>query len=242
MTAIRIRSLLRRAAALALILCLTAGCALAAGKNFRPKTAKEGKQLALSLLHTCAFYSEYGSGTDGRTLARWEEPIRVWVGGTATANDLKELDSFLMQLSFRVPHMPPITRVSSQDDANMQIFFVKLANMEKYVSGYVRGNWGFFSYFDEDGVINRAEIAIARDKANQKARYHILKEEIVGALGLANDHEVYKDSILYQKWTTVRELSDVDWLMLNMLYSVNTAPGMTWTEAESSLRSWVEGE
>ena len=47
-----------------------------------------------------------------------------------------------------------------------------------------------------------------------------------GSAGRTNDHYYYEDSIVYQPWTTVQQLSDVDWIMLNMLYSPLTYPGM----------------
>ena len=64
-----------------------------------------------------------------------------------------------------------------------------------------------------------------------------MKEELVGALGLPGDHMMYSDSILYDPWTTVQDLSDVDWRMLNLLYSPALSPGMTEEEARDALRN-----
>ena len=47
--------------------------------------------------------------------------------------------------------------------------------------------------------------------------------------------EAYRDSILYDGWTTVQTLSDVDWRMLNMLYHPAVHPGMTWPAAQGAL-------
>ena len=99
---------------------------------------------------------------------------------------------------------------------------------------------------DEAGVVtlNGEEIAfISRYVVNPVMSDVFLsrdfQEELVGALGLPNDHMVYSDSILYQKYTTTRSLSEVDWLMLNMLYSPVTRPDMTWSEAEDALINWM---
>ena len=70
------------------------------------------------------------------------------------------------------------------------------------------------------------EFGIATDVTDQKARNHLIQEEFIGALGLLNDHFLYSDSILYQPWTTVQQPSEVDWLMLNILYSPRLSPGM----------------
>ena len=230
----------RLRSALCLLLCLLALTPAArAASAFKPKNALEGKRQALELLAVSGFQSEYGKGEAGQNLTRWQKPIRIWVGGTPTGKDLNELDSFLMQLSFRVPGLPAISRVKTEEEANIRIYFVKYQNMPRYVQNFQSGSWGFFSYYENKGVIYKADIAIARDKASQNARYHILKEELTGALGLPNDHLVYTDSILYQKYTVTRQLSEVDWLMLNMLYSPVTRPGMTWSEAEDALINWM---
>lgn len=220
---------------IALVLLLPAS-ALAASKkkNFQASNGRDARLKALELLKTCAFSSEYNdNGRDQMT--RWEKPIYVYAGGSPTKKDLSELDSFLMQLNVQVPLLPNITRVAQESQANITVYYVKLSRMSEYVSDYHSGNWGYFSYRFQNNVRYQARIALAIDKANQKQRNHLMREELVGALGLSNDHEVYADSILYQAWTEVQTLSDVDWLMLNMVYSPYTAPGMTYSQVYAAL-------
>ena len=69
---------------------------------------------------------------------------------------------------------------------------------------------------------------------DQAARNHLLLEEITGGLGLANDIDTEKDSILYQPWTTTQQLSDLDWQLLNLLYDRRVTPGM---DTETALRA-----
>lgn len=214
-----------RMLSLVMMLCLLASPALAATK-FAPATAQQAQSQALQLMHVCGFGSEYQGSRDA--LVRWDTPIRIYVGGKPTKADLNTLDTFLMQLAAYVPGLPNITRVSNESSANMKIYFVPLRQLGQYVPGYVSGNWGMFHYNYTSWRITNAEIGIATDKTNQKSRNHLIKEEIVGALGLANDHDSYSDSILYQPWTTTQELSEVDWMMLNMLYHPDVYPGMTW--------------
>ena len=97
-------------------------------------------------------------------------------------------------------------------------------------------NWGFASYRTAGNVITGAVIAIAVDKCDQRARNHLMREELVGGLGLTNDHDLYSDSIVYQPWTTVQTLSEVDWIMLNFLYSPWVSPGDSWSAVERALR------
>ena len=58
-------------------------------------------------------------------------------------------------------------------------------------------------------------------------------------LGLTNDHGLYSDSILYKEWTTVGQLSDVDWLMLNMLYDPDLSCGMSANQAYRILKEKI---
>ena len=71
----------------------------------------------------------------------------------------------------------------------------------------------------------------------QPDRIHLIQEELVGALGLTNDHWDDKTSILYQGWTTTQSPSPLDWQMLNFLYSPLTHPGDHWETVERALRN-----
>lgn len=82
-----------------------------------------------------------------------------------------------------------------------------------------------------------AQIGIAADVTDQRSRDHLIQEEFFGALGLLNDHDLYSDSIVYQPWTTVQQPSEVDWLMLNMVYSPLLSPGMEKNEIHRILNN-----
>ena len=210
---------------IALLLCLFMLMSTALAAKFSPDDAFSAQSAALELLSICGFGSEYGSA---HNLARWETPIRIYVGGKPTRTDRNELNSFLTDLAIHVPMLPNVSIVEDRSKANITIYYVPLKEMSRYVTDYVEGNWGMFRVWWTGHRMTRAEIAIASDVTSQKARTHLLKEELVGALGLCNDHDEYADSILYQSWTTTQELSDVDWLMLNMIYHPDVTPGMTW--------------
>ena len=216
----------------ALALCIGCACAETV---FAPENPEQGKRQALLLLEECAFRSEYGEMSGGGPMTRWDQDIKIYVGGQPTAEDLAFLKDFIMQLSFRVPLLPPIYMVPSRSEANMTIYYVPLDEMSQHVSDYVEGNWGFVSFFYRDYCNYRAEICVATDVTTQTDRNHIVMEEIVGGLGLGNDHYVYADSIIYQPWTDVQQLSEVDWLMLNMVYSPVTLPGMTFGQVYDAI-------
>ena len=226
----------KRLIALCLALCLIFAEA-SAEKVFAPETAKEGKRQAVQCLLECGFSSEYG-GDD--KLSRWEEDISIYIGGEATREDIEKVDSFIMELSFRIPFLPPITRVEEENDANVKMYFVPLDEMGQYVGGYEEGNWGFGTHYWMDYVRYEGEVGVCSDVTNQIQRNHLIMEELIAVIGMTNDHYCYEDSIIYQPWTETQELSELDWLMLNMMYHPHLAPGMTAEEAEGILMNIIE--
>lgn len=215
---------------LALLLCLCAGTH---GESYQPANGDQARRQAISLFLECAFHPEYGAET-GR-LNRWEEEIRVWAGGGPTREDLAALDRFLAEAPARAEGLPPLRRVRQDSQANIRIWFIPEYMMPYYLEDYVDGNKGFFRYETRKDRIVSARIGIAADTTEQEERDHLILEELVGALGLPGDHLKYRDSILYDGWTVTRELSEVDWQMLEILYSGELRAGMTEKEASDLL-------
>ena len=195
----------------------------------------DAERRALALFCECAFHPEFGSSPSSGLLTRWESEITVFAGGNPEKEDLAVLDAFLAELSARVPGLPPVRRVSLSRDAAVRVWYVPLRMLPSYIEGYVDGNWGFFHFDTSGSRIVSARIGIASDVTEQEERNHLMNEELVGALGLPGDHMRYSDSILYDAWTTVQELSEVDWRMLNLLYSSAVSPGMTEQQARDAL-------
>ncbi len=209
--------------------------AAAAAPPFRPANEQQAQRQALSLFFRCAFHPEYPEDGEPARLNRWEQEITVWIGGAPTAEDRQALDGFLKELGEKVSGLPNIRRVRRDTDAAVRIWYIPAYLMPHYLEGYVDGNYGFFRCSHPHDRIVSARIGLASDAVDQETRIHLMKEELTGALGLPGDHEVYSDSILYNPWTTVQELSDVDWRMLNLLYSPSLSCGMTEEEARGVL-------
>ena len=218
-----------------LILLFVLICSFApADTVFSFSDEKTAARKALELFRLCAFFPEYGSGEE-EPLSRWEEEIRIWAGGAPSREDLRILDAFLAELPDKVPGLPSIRRVRQDTDANIRFWFVPEYMLQYYLEDYVDGNKGFFHYKRTGDRITSARIGIAADSTEQEDRNHLILEELVGALGLPGDHTLYTDSILYEGWTLTQSLSDVDWRMLNYLYSPAVSSGMSWSQAQKSL-------
>ena len=186
---------------------------------------------------TAAFRAEYDSeGTD--VLRRWEGPLVIFISGDATTEDIAGLEEFISQLNERVSGLPTASLTDTRHEANIVITLAPLDELGELEGSYVPGNWGFFYFwYDSAYVIDAANIVIASDVTSQAERDHLIREELVGAIGLPNDLEDEPDSILYQKWTRTRELSGLDWALLNLVYDGRLTAGMGWAEAARAL-SW----
>lgn len=223
------------AAGLALVLLVLALPALGQARVFNPPNELERRRQALYGFLDTAFTPEY-AGDDRDFLLRWTEPIRASIAGAYTPEEEAFFEAFLDQLNQAgLQTFPGIMRVAPEYDPNMVITYCPLAEMGNYVQGYVPGNWGMFYYYYENWALVHANIAIATDVTTLEDRQHLLLEEIVGALGLTNDIYTYSDSIVYQPWTTMQQLSDLDWLMLGYLYSDKLTLGMNAVEAYGRL-------
>ena len=229
---------LRRALPLLCALMLLGPAALA-DRIFSPGSEAEAFSQAVSLFCHCAFHPEYGDEDTPGKLQRWESEITYWIGGTPTPEDRQTLATFLTELEAKVPDLPEIRKVSRDTDAALRFWFIPQHMMQYYLEDYVDGNWGFFRYDTVRNRITSARVAVAVDSTEQTDRNHLILEELVGALGLPGDHEVYSDSILYDLPSSVQTLSDVDWRMLNLLYSPSLAPGLTEQEALAILTGGV---
>lgn len=203
-----------------------------AERTFDPVDALDGKRRALEVFLECGFSAEYGNSTG--CLQRWETPIVISVSGRPTAEDRRQLDAFLMELSFRVPTLPPIRLTDDASEANVEMFFLPEEKISQYIPEYVRGNRGFVYCYYTDGIFTSAQIAIETGSTSQAERNHVIREELVNGMGLLNDHMLYSDSVIYQSYNNNMP-SEMDWLMLNMVYSPLLWPGVSRAQAEEIL-------
>ena len=115
-----------------------------------------------------------------------------------------------------------------QDNPNVEIHFEPESKFPSILPDYVPGDSGFIWAWWRSSEIYKATVLIASDDAlPQKARSHLIREELTQALGFLQDSYSYPDSIFYQDWSMVTEYSDMDREIIRMLYLDDVAPGMT---------------
>ncbi|MDP2892504.1 MAG: DUF2927 domain-containing protein [Bacillota bacterium] len=197
-------------------------------------------QQALEYFSIVALQSEYGGGSSEGIVRRWERPIIVEVRGQPTVEDMDTLTAHLNMLN-DIEGMPDITITEEAGSGNYIINFVPLDDMGTVIPSYVEDNWGYvsLSWDSNSRRITKANVAIATDVTNQIRRNHLILEEVTQGLGLLNDSPLYQDSIYQIDWTETQQLSQLDYLIIEMLYSPAVYAGMHQADAESALEEWL---
>lgn len=227
---------MKRFLAVFLMVMLLLSCVSAAFAGASRYTSSDRKK-AFQQFEECAFSAEYGGNGRDYTV-RWEKPIAVYFEGDYSDDDLAFFFRFALELTENIPGMPEIRLTTDKEESNIRIYFTKLNKIGDYLSSYTEGNWGYFTFWHSGNSITRAEIGIAADVTSQKQRNHLIMEEFVGTLGLANDHYLDRKSILYGEWTEVQSLTSADWLMLEFLYDTRFEAGQTWNALKPQLEKY----
>ena len=180
---------------------------------------------------------EYTEGDGDFTLVqKWLAPISCRILGAPTDEDLQVLETFFAQLN-GIPGFPGIRMAEEYEFTNLSLSFLGPEDFRNGFSDVVHGEdaWGAvqFWYWTDTNEIYDARIGYRTD-IPQTERNSILLEEIVNGLGL-NDSLLREDSIVYQHSNDNLELSDVDLLILKLLFNPAIRPGMNADECHEVL-------
>ena len=171
---------------------------------------------------------EYSDGTGDSTLVqKWVEPIRYRFFGMPTREDRAVLDVFFDQLN-EIEGFPGIYPAGEEETENLRISFLPPDVFRSSFSGAINGEDAFgatqYWYYTDTNDIYSARIGYRTD-LDQTVRNSILLEEIVNALGIS-DTLLREASITYQHTNENLVLSDVDWILLRLLYHPDIHCGM----------------
>ena len=164
--------------------------------------------------------AEFSDGTGDSTLVqKWTEPISYRIYGKPTEEDRRILNDFLAQLN-QIPGFPGFYTAEAEGIETLRIHFLEPSLFRDSFSAVVNGEDAYgameFWYYTDTNEIYSARIGYRTD-LDQMTRSSILLEEIVNMLGIS-DTLLREDSITYQYSNENLELSDVDWILLKLLY------------------------
>ena len=180
---------------------------------------------------------EYTDGDgDVSLVQKWTSPIRYYIYGTPTLEDIAVLNTLFYQLN-QIPGFPGISETTISDAANLTLNFLDSEEFYESFSEVTKGEEAFgaaqFWYFNLTNEIHTAQIGYRTD-IDQYSRNSVLLEEIVNVLGIS-DSLTRTDSIVYQYSNSNMELSDVDWLIIKLLYNPAITCGMNASDYASTI-------
>lgn len=182
---------------------------------------------AIAYFEEVAFGPEFGGGP--REIRKWTKDVRIVVHGDPTEEDLVTLHDVVADLNAIIETiLIDIVAV----DGNFDLHFAPEAEFAAIEPNYVPVNMGFFwVWWDGDGNITDARVLVSTTGLTQAERNHIIREEVTQSFGLMSDSFAYDDSMFYQGWTETQEYSEIDELLIEMLYLPEVEPKMTVAEA-----------
>lgn len=171
---------------------------------------------------------EYSDGTgDVTRVQKWIEPICYRFYGMPTDMDKAVLEALFAQLN-EIPGFPGIYPAADADQENLSISFLEPDVFRDSFSAVVNGENAYgaaqFWYYTASNELHTARIGYRTD-LDQSVRNSILIEEIINTLGIS-DTVLREDSIVYQYSDENTALSDVDWVIMKLLYDPAVQCGM----------------
>ena len=178
--------------------------------------------------------SEFTYGGDSSLVQKWTVPIVYSIDGNATGEDLQVLEDFTIWLN-TIEGFPGIRPADEDAYANLQIRFGDAQMILDYLGPDYEYVDGGIRYWYEDNAIYDAKIAY-RDDISQYTRNSVILEEIYNGLGLVQDTSLREDSLIWQGFSEPQALTEVDELLLRLLYHPDILCGMNAQECETVIR------
>ena len=171
---------------------------------------------------------------DPSRLQKWEAPISYFIHGNPTGEDLETLESFVTFLN-TIEGFPGMCETNDPFDANLDIHFCGQEEMLNVMGPNFTGMDGAVTFWYEYDVIYDAVICYRTD-LDQYLRNSVILEEVYNGLGPIQDTSLRPDSIIYSEFSQPQVLTEVDKLILRLLYNPEMKCGMNASTVEEIIR------
>jgi len=165
---------------------------------------------------------------------KWDCPIKYGLYGSPTEEDIRVLEGFCDWLN-TVEGFPGISESPSAEQTNMRIYFCPQSEIPERMGDQFRNMDGAVTYWYEQNAIYDAIICVRSD-VNQHLRTSVLLEEIYNSLGPVQDTVLRPDSLIYQYYAEPQEMTDIDELIVKLLYHPSMKCGMNAERCEKVIR------
>lgn len=207
-------------------------------------TAPEHSELYLSYLsvedviryfNEVCLNAEFVNAGDPTKLQKWVVPIRYYINGPYTEEDLTTLNKFVSWLN-QIEGFPGMHIVDDPVVANLSINF---CDADTYLTlmgdNFYGTDGGVTFWYNGANQIYDATIGYRTD-LDQTTRNSVILEEIYNGLGPIEDTWERMTSVIYGGYSTPQWLSEEDQLILKLLYHPMMQCGMNAAECEAVIR------
>ena len=171
---------------------------------------------------------------DPSRLQKWNSPIYFMLHGQYTDEDLATLSAFTDWLN-SIDGFPGIFQTQNPDQASLHIHFCSQQEMLNLMGNHLSGLDGAVTFWYADDVIYNA-IICCRTDLDQFLRNSVILEELYNGLGPIQDTNLRSDSIIYAEFSEPQTLTEVDQLLLKLLYHPTLQCGMDAEACEAVIR------
>ena len=182
-----------------------------------------------------ALDAEYVNGGDATLVQKWSSGISYALLGEPTEEDRRVLSNMVTTLN-SISGFPGMYETTDPGSANLKIHFVSESEMLDIMGSDYAGNDGAVTFwYDGNNSIYTGVICIRTD-LDQYVRNSVIQEEIYNGMGPAQDTDLRSDSLIYSGYSTPQQMTQVDLLIMKLLYHPHIRCGMTAAECEKVIR------
>lgn len=188
----------------------------------------------ISCFNEVCLQAEYINSGDPSVLQKWGSPIYYHLNGSYTTDDFETLSCFVDSLN-EIEGFPGIQETFQEEEANLTIHFCDDDTLVSLMGDRFWGTDGAVTFWYTEDVIYQAIICY-RDDIDQYTRNSVILEELYNGLGPIQDTFLREDSIIYAEFSQPQQLTDMDWLILKLLYHPSMQCGMDISACEAMIR------
>lgn len=178
--------------------------------------------------------AEIVNSGDPRVLQKWIEPISYTVYGDPTEEDLTVLTDFARWLNM-LEGFPGIAKAEDPGMANLKIHFCSQEDMLLIMGDSFVDMDGAVTFWYTDDEIYDAMICVRTD-LDQYLRNSVILEEVYNGLGPIQDSALRPESIIAADFSQSQSLTEMDELILRLLYHPDLQCGMGAENCEAAIR------
>ncbi len=179
--------------------------------------------------------AEFVNSGNPNLLQKWDAPIYYILHGDSTPEDLAVLEGFMERLN-AIEGFPGFIPAEEAYLSDMEIYFCSEQELlDRLGDNFYGTDGGVTFWYDGNNAIFEA-IVCYRTDIDQTVRNSVILEEIYNGLGPVQDTDLRPDSIVYSGYSEPQEPTEIDMLILKLLYHPMMKCGMRAEECEAVIR------